>query len=96
MTSPMANSQMLTSNRPRSGARNFMPRDTKMVRMVEIVTTHTSAIKIYTGSELLEPNTDRPPLALRRTISIKKRPPRRKSKKAFSACESRRRRILSR
>ncbi len=61
ITSPMANSQMLTSNAPKSGARNFMPRATKMVRMVESVTTQTSAAKINKGSESLEANTERPP-----------------------------------
>src|SRR6266566_1518552 len=46
---PMANSQMLTSKNP-SGARVFMPRDTKIVFMVARVTTHNSATKTSRGS----------------------------------------------
>src|SRR6266566_5210297 len=46
---PMANSQMLTSKNP-SGARVFMPRDTKIVFMVASVTTHNSATKTSRGS----------------------------------------------
>src|SRR4051794_40839984 len=48
---PMANSQMLTSKTPRSGARAFMPRATKIVRMVASVTTHSSATKTSRGSQ---------------------------------------------
>src|SRR5436305_15139908 len=47
---PMANSQMLTSKNPSSGARVFMPRDTKIVFMVASVTTHNSATKTSRGS----------------------------------------------
>src|SRR5260370_228375 len=50
MTWPMANSQIDTSKKPSSGARNFMPRATKMVRMVHRVTTHTSAAKMNRGT----------------------------------------------
>src|SRR5690242_7558611 len=45
----MANSQIDTSKKPRHGARYFIPRATKMVRMVEMVTTHTSAAKMNRG-----------------------------------------------
>src|SRR5438093_10111168 len=56
MICPMANSQMLTSKNPRTGARTFLPRATKMIRMVPSVTTHSSATKTSTGrAEKLNP-----------------------------------------
>src|SRR5262245_54654782 len=45
----MAKSHIMTSKKPRSGARNFMPRETKMIRMVPRVTTVNSARKISNG-----------------------------------------------
>src|ERR1700722_7351451 len=47
---PMANSQMATSKKPRIDAGTLRPRDTKMMRMVDRVTTHTSAVKMMSGS----------------------------------------------
>jgi hypothetical protein len=66
-----------------------------MVRMVEMVTTQTSARKMHNGSESLEPNTDRPSVwttedRLHRKIAA---PP--QEQNGFFACESPRRRILS-
>src|SRR5438874_9934146 len=46
---PMANSQILTSKKPRSGARTFMPLAIKMIRIVLRVTTHSSATKTSRG-----------------------------------------------
>src|SRR5436190_17279268 len=45
----IANSHIITSKKPRSGASNFMPRETKMIRMVPSVTTANSARKMSTG-----------------------------------------------
>src|SRR5205823_3531091 len=46
---PMANSQMLISKKPSTGASTFMPRETAMMRTVPRVTTHISARKISNG-----------------------------------------------
>src|SRR5579875_1289332 len=96
MTSPMANNQMLISNMPNSGARIFMPQDTEKVRMVEKVATHTSARKMYNGSEPLERNTDRPPYRPRRAISIRKQRCGCKSKKRFCVLSSEEEELLLR
>src|SRR5437899_13098182 len=45
----MANSQMLTSKKPRKGARTFHPRAIKIVRIVASVTTVVSAKKTRAG-----------------------------------------------
>lgn len=65
---PMANSQMLTSKKPSVDANPFIPRDTKMIRMVDSVTTVTSAANTTTGNSgdtdaIVSANTanDRPP-----------------------------------
>src|SRR5580693_3169961 len=59
ITLPMANSQMLTSKMPIHMANTFCRWDRKMMRTVEMVTTHTSAKKIRTGNQ--ERLTARPP-----------------------------------
>src|SRR5258708_7657213 len=46
---PMANSQMLISKKPSTDAMVFIPRDRKMIRMVESVTTQSSAKKMSSG-----------------------------------------------
>src|SRR4051812_47604608 len=65
---PMANSQMLTSKNPRKAARARIPRATKIVRIVDSVTTHVSAKNTTTGNaygkaarELIERVTTGPP-----------------------------------
>src|SRR5437763_473863 len=50
MTMPMANSQMLTSKKPRNAAAALRPRAMKMVRTVDMVTTQVSATKTSSGS----------------------------------------------
>src|SRR5260370_26350591 len=45
----MANNQMLTSKKPSKGAKLFHPRDTKIARTVDSVTTHVSAKKTSSG-----------------------------------------------
>src|SRR5205807_10002781 len=49
ITLPMANSQMVISKVPRIDARTLRPRDTEMIRTVEMVTTHVSATKMTSG-----------------------------------------------
>src|SRR6516165_10572801 len=49
MTWPMAKSQMVTSKKPTMGARSFLPRDKKMMRSVNSVTTLNSAKKTRIG-----------------------------------------------
>jgi hypothetical protein len=47
---PMANNHVLTSKNPRIEAKPFMPRATKMIRTVLMVTTQSSAKKTSNGS----------------------------------------------
>src|SRR5262245_25007669 len=47
----MAKSQMETSKNPTTGASTFMPREMKMMRSVERVTTHNSAKKTKIGNQ---------------------------------------------
>jgi hypothetical protein len=47
----MAKSQIVISKKPRTGAKSFMPRDTKIMRSVEIVTTLNSARKTTMGKK---------------------------------------------
>ena len=51
MICPMAKSQRRISKNPKQAARVFWPRETKMIRMVESVTTVNSARKIPSGSQ---------------------------------------------